>query len=372
MAPPSEINAVVITKPGAVEVKRVPLPNLPDDFILVRTTAVALNPTDWKHAGVGGNPLGVTAYTTGTRVGCDYAGIVEQVGSKVTKDFAPGDRVCGIVHGSNNLRPDGGSFAEYIVAKGDLQIKTPDNLSDEEAATLGVGISTVAQGLYQTLGLPLPSTANHPNTITPSNPPPEILIYGGSTATGVLGIQFAKLSGYRVATTCSPSNFDYVKSLGADAAFDYRAPDVVDAIRAWSNNADELLTIAWDCISNEASARISVAALSRTKPGHYRSLSPIPDELVKELNEKVDNGWRLAYTMFGEAIQKSIWMEAVPEDFEYGKMFWELARELLAEGKVKAVKADMNRGGKGLEGVVVGLKELAENKVSGAKLVYTL
>lgn len=86
----------------------------------------------------------------------------------------------------------------------------------------------------------------------------------------------------------------------------------------------------------------------------------------------MDNGWRLAYTMFGEPIKKSMRWEAVPEDLEYGKMFWELARELLAEGKVKTVNADLNRGGKGLEGVLIGLRELSENKVSGAKLVYTL
>lgn len=35
----------------------------------------------------------------GCRVGCDYAGIVEQVGSKVTK-FVKGDRITGWIHGS--------------------------------------------------------------------------------------------------------------------------------------------------------------------------------------------------------------------------------------------------------------------------------
>lgn len=136
MAVPSEIKAVVITKPGTAEVKTVPLPTLPEDYILVRTTAVALNPTDWKHIDMAGPPVGA-------RVGCDYAGIVEQVGPRVTKAFAKGDRICGLVHGSNKVQPDGGTFGEYIIVKGDLQIKTPDNLSDEEAATLGVGVSTV-------------------------------------------------------------------------------------------------------------------------------------------------------------------------------------------------------------------------------------
>lgn len=43
----------------------------------------------------------------------------------------------------NQAHPDGGAFGEYAVVKGDLQIKIPDNLSFEEAATLGVGVSTV-------------------------------------------------------------------------------------------------------------------------------------------------------------------------------------------------------------------------------------
>ncbi|KAK4235125.1 chaperonin 10-like protein [Achaetomium macrosporum] len=360
MAPPSEIKAVVITGPGTAEVKTVPLPSLPDDYVLIRPTAVALNPTDWKH--IDGVPRAVEA---GAVVGCDYAGIVEQVGPKVTKKFAKGDRICGVVHGSNKVRPNGGAFGEYIIARGDIQIKTPDNLSDVEAATLGVGISTVAQGLYQALKLPLPGTAS------PTNPPPEILIYGGSTATGLLGIQFAKLSGYRVATTCSPSNFDYVKSLGADGVFDYHSPTVVDEIKAWSNNADAL-TLAWDCVATDDSARICAAVLSKTREGHYRSLLKVQDEVIKKVNEKVDNDWTLAYTMFGEPFDKGNPVPAIPADFEHGKMFWELAKELLASGKIKPAKADVNRGGKGLDGVLVGLKDLKEGRVSGTKLVYTL
>ncbi|KAK4121612.1 GroES-like protein [Parathielavia appendiculata] len=366
MTAPSEIKAVVITKPGTAEVKAVPLPTLPDDYILVRVTAVALNPTDWKHVD--------QDFTIGTRSGCDYAGIVEAVGPKVTKPFVKGDRVCGMVHGANKLRPEVGSFGEYIIAKGDLQIKIPDNVSDEEAATLGVGITTVGQGLYQALQLPLPNpdTDTDTATTTPNNPPPEILIYGGSTATGILGIQFAALSGYRVVTTCSPAHFDYVKSLGADGAFDYRSPGVVEDIRAWSRDAEAALTLAWDCVATPETARLCAAALSRTRPGRYRSLQRLVDAVVKGANDKVSNGWTLGYTVFGDAFE---WRGTVPgseEDYEFGKMFWELARELLAQGKVKPARTDMNRGGKGLDGVLAGLKEMKEGKVSGVKLVYTL
>ena len=121
----------------------------------------------------------------GNTIGCDFAGIVEAVGPKVQKKWQKGDRIAGFAHGGNQDEPEDGCFAEYCVAKGDLQIKIPSSLSSVEAATLGVGVATVGQGLYQSLGLPLPDA--------PSKDRTPILIYGGSTATGSLAIQYAKL-----------------------------------------------------------------------------------------------------------------------------------------------------------------------------------
>ena len=152
-------------------------PQLRDDYILVKTVAVALNPTDWKHDEF--------MATAGALSGCDYAGVVEEIGEKVTKPFAKGDRVCGACHGANMLQLEDGAFAEYIVAKGDIQMKIPPPMAYEEAATLGIGILTVGQSLYQSLQLPLPSA--------PAKKASPVLIYGGSTATGTLAIQFAKL-----------------------------------------------------------------------------------------------------------------------------------------------------------------------------------
>lgn len=45
----------------------------------------------------------------------------------------------------NKIQREDGAFADYIVAKGDLQLKVPDTLSDEDGATVGVGISTVVR-----------------------------------------------------------------------------------------------------------------------------------------------------------------------------------------------------------------------------------
>ena len=177
-------------------------------------------------------------------------GTVIQVGPKVTKDFKPGDRIAGFAHGANAVEKEDGCFAEYAMVKGDVQCKVPENVSDEEASTLGIGITTVGQGLYQSLDLPLPGTGDRDE---------PVLVYGGSTATGSLAIQFARLSGCQVITTCSPRNFDFVKALGAVEAFDYRDPKCAEKIREYTTDKLEHVL---GCISEGSSPDISSEAIS--------------------------------------------------------------------------------------------------------------
>ncbi|KAL4971247.1 chaperonin 10-like protein [Aspergillus desertorum] len=337
--------AVVVTSPKQESlVTDRPMPTLRDDYILVKNVAVALNPTDWKSIAKHAPP--------GVLVGCDYAGVVEEVGKNVKKPFKKGDRVAGFVHGSNRVQPEDGAFAEYIVAKGDIQLHIPDNLSFEEAATLGVGIMTVGQALYQSLKLALPTE--------PTKTPEPILIYGGSTATGTLAIQFAKLSGYTVLTTCSPHNFDLVKSLGADAVFDYKDASAPAKIREYTNDK---LRLVLDTISLEPSAKFCDGALS-TSGGEYSALLGIA---VDRAN--VNSNVTLAYTAVGEEFQFGDTVyPAKPEDKEFAVHFATIAEALLRDGKVKVHRPRV--GKEGLKGVIEGLKLLKEDKVSGEKLVY--
>jgi NADPH:quinone reductase-like Zn-dependent oxidoreductase len=155
------------------------LPKLRDDYVLVKPHSVALNPTDWKH-------VAYRRAKDGALVGCDYAGVVEEVGRAVTKRWQKGDRICGCTHGSNLVNEEDGAFAEWIVAKGDVQMRIPAKLVYEKAATVSLGAITVGQGLYQkSLKLNLPTN--------PVRRKEYILIYGGGTATGGLAMQYAKL-----------------------------------------------------------------------------------------------------------------------------------------------------------------------------------
>ncbi|KAL4805773.1 hypothetical protein BDV18DRAFT_152488 [Aspergillus unguis] len=330
--------AVVITSPKQESlVTDRPIPTLRDDYILVKTHSVALNPTDWKHIAYLAPP--------GVLVGCDYSGTVEEVGKDVKKAFKKGDRIAGFAHGCNAVQPEDGTFAEYIVVKGDIQMKIPDNLSFEEASTLGVGIVTVGQSLYQSLKLSLPTE--------PTKKREPLLIYGGSTATGTLAIQFAKLSGYEVLTTCSPHNFDLVKSLGADQVFDYKDPGSAAKIREYTNDS---LRLVLDTISLEQSAKFCDEAIS-TKGGEYTALLNIKIE-----RENVNDRFTLGYTAAGEAFTfGTVEFPAKPQDRTFAEAFVNIATNLLADGKVKVHRPQVGKDG--LKGVIEGLKLLKEDKV---------
>jgi NADPH:quinone reductase-like Zn-dependent oxidoreductase len=84
--------AIVVVQLKVAAVRDVLMPIVHDDWVLVKVKAVGINPTDWKHISYG-------AADIGCRVGCDYAGVVEEVGSKVS-NFAKGDRITGWIHGS--------------------------------------------------------------------------------------------------------------------------------------------------------------------------------------------------------------------------------------------------------------------------------
>ena len=65
-------------------------------------------------------------------------------------------------------------------------MQIPEGVSFEAAASVGVGIATSGYGLYKVLGLPMSGMKLDAYGQT-------VFIYGGSTATGTLAIQLAKL-----------------------------------------------------------------------------------------------------------------------------------------------------------------------------------
>jgi len=174
-------------------------------------------------------------------------------------------------------------------------------------------------------------------------------------------VGFFLSSGLTVLTTCSPHNFDLVKSLGATAVFDYRSPDCAKQIREYTNNN---LKYAFDTVSLEPSAKICADALSSTSGCVYSALLK-----VDVPREDVENKRTMAYTAIGELFKfGDTEYPGNEEDFKFAKMFWSLSEKLLGEGKFKVHPPSVGKGG--LKGVLEGLQKMREEKVSGQKLVY--
>lgn len=186
----------------------------------------------------------------------------------------------------------------------------------------------------------------------------------------VLNITFltshVKRAGYTVLTTSSPKNFDYVKSLGATEAFDYSDPNAPGAIRAYTENK---LTLAWDTISTESSAKFCADALSsdsHSNSGSLRYGSILPVQAPRDDVESVST---LMYTVFGEDFDfGKDTIPQTPEDFEFAKKFMGITEKLLAENKLTPHREVVGKDG--LKGVIQGLADMKEGKVSAAKLVY--
>lgn len=192
-----------------------------------------------------------------------------------------------------------------------------------------------------------------------------------------MGIQFAKASGLTVIATASPHNFDYLRSLGADVVFDYHSPTAASDIRAYAGGK---LRHAWDTIVTEDSTRMCAEAM--TNPGEigehgvkrtYACINPVDPAVLDSVSKGIETKRTMAFTGMGEEL--AFLTTKIPpstEDFEFSKMFLSLARDLLAKGTVKPIRALLNEGGKGLQGAISGLDLLRANKVSAGKLVYTL
>ncbi|KAG6354076.1 hypothetical protein INS49_005047 [Diaporthe citri] len=349
-------------------VNGVAIPALLPGTVLIKTAAVALNPSDHK--------MGASFPTPGSVIGMDFAGTVVRVADEGTQTgIAPGSVVCGAVQGSNPAAPDNGAFAEYLRAPADLLMRVPSspslqarpdgrdsNAMIQAAATMGTALATCILALWgsDTLDL-LPSTPDTPSQATPPTP---VLVYGGSTATGSMAIQLLRLSGFSPIATCSPHNFELVRARGASAVFDYAAEGVASAIREHTGCR---LRYALDCIADAESVACCYTAIQRAG-GRYTSLELVGDELLSR-RRAVRPSFIMAPEVFGEELKLpgGYGKPASLEKRQLAVRFFAIFQRLLDEGKLKFHPIELLEGG--FESVVDGLSLLKSGALSGKKLV---
>lgn len=194
--------------------------------IVVKNSALGINSVDWAKQMLGETLLGHISYPF--ILGEDVAGTVVEVGEGVER-FHVGDRVVAAASAiSVNSSLEGG-FQLYTVIRKWLAAPLPDSITFEQASVLPLAIFTASHGLFDTgyLSLDLPTVPARK-----SSDERAVIITGGSSAVGSTAIQLAVSAGYKVVSTASPKNFDYVTKLGATYVFDYKSDTVIDDISA--------------------------------------------------------------------------------------------------------------------------------------------
>ncbi|KAF2873480.1 zinc-binding oxidoreductase CipB [Massariosphaeria phaeospora] len=254
-------------------VKAAPYTPPRENEIVVKASAIAINPVDGMKQVMGDNMMSWIKYPF--ILGDDVAGEVVEIGQGVTR-FKPGDRVVGhaVSLDKRSNRPCEGAFQEYVVLRTNLVSPIPDQMPYENACVLPLTLSTAACGLYMKDFLAL----DHPTTTTPKNSAGKtLLVWGGSTSLGSNAIQLAVASGYDVITTAAPKNFEYVKKLGASQAFDYRSPTAPKDIIAALKGKESVGAIAIGDGSMEAC--IEIVAASHGRKYIAQASLPMPAEL---------------------------------------------------------------------------------------------
>jgi len=234
------MKAILMTATGGAEVLQIadiPMPELPGPSrIRVRLHAAGVNPVDTKLR-KGGTyfPERMPAI-----LGCDGAGVVERVGSEVTR-FRPGDEVffC-----NGGIGGEQGNYAEYTVIHEDYAAAKPRKLSMVEAAALPLVWITAWESLLDQAQLKAGES---------------VLIHAAAGGVGHVAVQLAKSLGARVAVTVSgPDKASFVRGLGADKVIDYKAEDFVAAALDWTGGRG--VDVVFDTVGGDTFCRSFAAA----------------------------------------------------------------------------------------------------------------
>lgn len=180
----------------SIELEPVPVP-APGE-ILIKVHAAGLNRADLlQRKGLYPPPEDASPI-----MGLEVAGEVIAAGAGV-ENWQPGDRVCALTHG--------GGYADYTVAPTGQCLPIPTGLDMAQAAALPEALLTVWHNLFQRCGL---------------QPGENVLIHGGASGIGTLGIGICKALGAAVYTTAgNDQKCRALEQLGATRAINYQTED---------------------------------------------------------------------------------------------------------------------------------------------------
>ncbi len=199
-------------------------PVIGEEEVLVKIHAAALNRADLlQRQGTYPSPPGCPPW-----MGLEIAGVIEKLGSKVTK-WTVGDRVCALL--------GGGGYAEYVAVKEDMLMPIPKGLTMEEAAALPEAYATSYLNLFWEGHLEAGQTAYIP---------------AGASGLASVAIPMAKAFGARVITSVlSDEIAEKIKPLGADVIINSSVQNPAEILKQEAE-AGHPVNVAMDCLCGKS------------------------------------------------------------------------------------------------------------------------
>jgi NADPH:quinone reductase-like Zn-dependent oxidoreductase len=201
-----------------------PEPHAGDNELVVRVHASSVNPVDVFIAA--GALKEMVEHEFPVTLGRDFAGVVEQAGSGVSRHRA-GDEVFGFVLHANPTVHDG-SWAELIAVPEDNLAAKPSSLDFVHAGAAPLAAITAIAAL-DAVALAEGET---------------VLVVGATGGVGSFFVQLAAAAGANVIAPALPEDHDYLRGLGVGEVVDRNA-EVAEAVRAaHPGGVDAILDVA--------------------------------------------------------------------------------------------------------------------------------
>lgn len=172
--------------------------------VLIQVTAAGLNKADLLQArGHYPPPPGASPI-----LGMEVSGVIVGLGDGVS-GWKTGDRVCALL--------PGGGYADYAIADAGSVLPVPDSITLIDAAGLPEAAFTAWTNIVDTGRL---------------RPGESLLIHGGTSGIGSLGLQMFAVRGHYIFTTAgNEEKCEAARKLGAARAINYREEDFVAVVK---------------------------------------------------------------------------------------------------------------------------------------------
>jgi NADPH:quinone reductase len=250
----------------------VPTPQIASNESLVRVHASSVNPVD--GAIVAGMMRRMVEHEFPIVLGRDYAGVVEQVGSGVTR-YAAGDEVYGFLPAANPTVHDG-TWAELIVVPEDNFVARKPADVDMAAAGAAPLAAITAMTALDALGV---------------SEGDIVLVAGANGGVGSFAVQLAANAGATVIASGLPEDEEYLSDLGVSEVLEREAdvaalvqeryPEGIEALLDLVSYAPEGFDTHAGVLKDDGRGASSLGAAGEGSGHHNVMAMPTPEYLQR-------------------------------------------------------------------------------------------